>query len=56
MHLYETAMIHCPNDLDLGGGIQNEWHHKYGYAWVNDKIDTRYKITLLDCDTNPIGF
>jgi len=51
-------MIHCPNDLDLGGQIQNEWHNKYGSsnAWVKDKIDTRYKLTLIDCDENPIAF
>lgn len=56
MHVFETAMIHCPNDLDIGGGIQNQWHNKYGNVWVDNKIDTRYKITLLDCDQNPVAF
>jgi len=56
MHIGEVAMIHCPNDLDLGGAVQNNWHSDYGFSWVANKIDTRYKITLLDCDPNPVRF
>jgi hypothetical protein len=56
MHNGETAMVNCPNDLDIGGGIKTEWHNKFGHQWVDTKIDTRYKIKLIDCGLKPKYF
>lgn len=49
-------MVNCPNDLDIGGGIKTEWHNKFGHQWVDTKIDTRYKIKLIDCGLKPKYF
>lgn len=52
----ETAAVECPNDLDLGGGIQNEYHSNFGFRWIDSKIDTKYKIKLLECGPSPEAF
>ena len=49
-------MVDCPNDLDLGGGIKNEFHNKFGWKWIDSKIETKYKIKLIDCGLKPDYF
>lgn len=56
MRAGEEGIAHCPNDLDIGGGIQNNWHSTYGFTWLDHKIDTRYHIAISECSLNPVSF
>ena len=56
MRAGEEATIHCPNDLDLGGGIKNEWHSTYGTAWIDDTVDTKYVLSISECSLHPASF
>ncbi len=56
MRAGEEAEVKCPNDLDLGGGIQNEWHSSYGSAWIDDTIDTKYVLSISECALRPASF
>jgi len=32
----EEAVVYCPNDLDIGGGIQNVFHSQFGSRWLDN--------------------
>lgn len=52
----EDAVVYCPNDLDIGGGIQNTFHTNYGSTWLDTRIDTKYVISMSECSTKPSYF
>jgi len=54
----EVAKIDCPNDLDLGSGVHNNYHGNFNQRWIKGQtdFDTEYKYNVLECGTDPEHF
>ena len=53
----EEATVKCPNDLDLGlSQIKNGWRSNMSFNWLNHAIDTKYTLSIQECNRKPLYF
>jgi hypothetical protein len=48
----ESAIVHCPGDLDKGG-VQDQYIHDDTAAWIPEFSDMKYEFDVLECGINP---